>query len=127
MTDGYGYMTQMTQAGSALGSQQKLAVGMRLASSTQGTSAVAKDKDSLRQTVDDVVGQVFYGTLLQSMRSSVLKCPLGHGGRGEDVFAGQLDMLLSQQAGRASRFSLNEAIYRSMARKATGSASGGNA
>lgn len=72
----------------------------------------------LRKSIDEFVGMVFYGQLLKAMRNSPLKSDIGHGGRGEDIFAGQLDIELSQQVGRASGSGLSDAIYRRLRRGA---------
>ena len=72
----------------------------------------------LRTSIDEFVGMVFYGQLLKAMRDSPLKSDIGHGGRGEDVFAGQLDIELSQRIGRSSGFHLSDAIYRRLRRGA---------
>lgn len=66
----------------------------------------------LRARIDEMVGMTFYGTLLKTMRNSSLKGPYGHGGRGEEIFANQLDMVFAQELGKASRFDLSEAIFR---------------
>jgi len=71
----------------------------------------------LREAVNRVVGSVFYGTLLQQMRASSLKGTYGHGGRGEEVFAAQLDQVLAERAGQAGRSNIGEAIVRSYARQ----------
>ncbi len=73
-----------------------------------------RQDEVLRKRIDELVGMTFYGTLLKTMRDSALKAPYGHGGRGEEVFRGQLDLLLAERMGRAQRFDLNEAIYRSL-------------
>jgi hypothetical protein len=73
-------------------------------------------QELLRKRVDELVGITFYGTLLKTMRTSVLKGSYGHGGRGEDVFGGQLDILLAQRAGHARRFQLNDAICRRLSK-----------
>jgi Rod binding domain-containing protein len=69
----------------------------------------------LREAVDQVVGSVFYGTLLRTMRSSQLKGPYGHGGRGEEVFGAQLDQVLAERAGRARGYGLTDAVVRQLA------------
>ena len=65
----------------------------------------------LREVAGKVVGAVFYGTLLKTMRASPLRSELGHGGRGEKVFEAQLDAELAQRAGRASRNELTVALF----------------
>ncbi len=65
----------------------------------------------LRQAVDEMVGVTFLGEMLKIARNSALKGELGHGGRGEEIFAGQLDLELARRAGQGTRNSLSEAIY----------------
>ncbi len=84
-----------------------------LESPTPSPEMSAKQR-ALRQTIGEVVGITFYGQLLRSMQNSPLKGDVGHGGRGEDVFAGQLYMELAQRAGRQDRMPINEAMYRSL-------------
>jgi hypothetical protein len=64
----------------------------------------------LREAADRIVGSVFYGTLLRMQRESQLKGPYGHGGRGEEVFRGQLDQFLAEEAGRSRGFDISDAI-----------------
>ena len=78
----------------------------------------------LRKSINEFVGLVFYGQLLKAMRNSPLKSDIGHGGRGEDIFAGQLDIELSQQVGRASGSGLSDAIYRRLRRGAVATRAG---
>lgn len=68
---------------------------------TQATKASVKDLDELRQVSTEVLGSVFYGTLMKTMRESTLKGPYGHGGRGEEIFAAQLDGLLAERMGKS--------------------------
>jgi hypothetical protein len=89
------------------------------------TDAEKRDQ-VLRERVNDLVGLTFYGTLLKTMRTSGLKGPYGHGGRGEEVFRGQLDMLLARRAGQARWFELNEAIYRRLTGQSKADESGSN-
>jgi Rod binding domain-containing protein len=79
-----------------------------IGASTAGRQAEMK----LRGAADRLVGSVFYGTLLRQMRNSSLKGEYGHGGRGEEVFAAQLDHYLAQEAGRARGTPLSDAIVR---------------
>jgi Rod binding domain-containing protein len=74
-------------------------------------SPVNNDLKRLRNAVGEVVGSVFYGTLLKTMRNSVMKGPYGHGGRGEEIFAAQLDGILAGEMGKATRGGLTEALY----------------
>ena len=71
------------------------------------TSAV---RTHLRETANELVGSLFYGTLLRQARTSPLKGEYGHGGRGEEIFRAQLDEVLAERAGSASGSRLTEAI-----------------
>lgn len=71
----------------------------------------------LRETIGGVVGSVFYGTLLQRMRDSNLKGPVGHGGRGEEVFSAQLHGLLAERMGQSNNERLGDAIYERLHRQ----------
>jgi len=73
----------------------------------------------LRETAEQLVGHVFYGTLLKAMRKSSLQGKYGHGGRGEEVFNAQLDQVLAERMGNASHGGLAESIYESMKKQQT--------
>ncbi len=75
-------------------------------------------RSELRTAANEVVGQVFYGTLLRQVRSESLKGAYGHGGRGEEVFQAQLDQHLSEQMGKARTTDLADAIVARFERKA---------
>jgi Rod binding domain-containing protein len=70
------------------------------------------DLSRLRETAHRVAGSVFYGTLLKAMRESSLKGTYGHGGRGEEVFAGQLHGLWAEKLGLASGKGMGDVLYR---------------
>lgn len=73
--------------------------------------------DKLRQLSGEIVGSVFYGKLLKTMRESPLKGKYGHGGRGEEVFSAQLHEMLAERAGAAHADGLADALYRHLAGK----------
>jgi Rod binding domain-containing protein len=89
------------------------------ANASAAADALDPTLKKLRTSVDKVVGSVFYGTLLKTMRASPLKGKFGHGGRGEEVFSAQLDQMLAEKAGQARRYSLNDALYEHLARQPT--------
>jgi hypothetical protein len=80
-------------------------------------TSMANPMARLRESVDTVVGSVFYGALLQTARKSPLKAKYGHGGRGEEVFSAQLDQVLAERAGQARGYSINEALFQHLARQ----------
>jgi hypothetical protein len=57
--------------------------------------------EEVRTRVGELVGGIFYGTLLRETQKSSLKGKYMHGGRGEEVFQGQLNEELSRKLGQA--------------------------
>ena len=81
-----------------------------------GSDTLAQgDLRRLKEATGKVVGSVFYGTLLKSMRDSELKGVYGHGGRGEEVFAAQLHGIWAERLGEASNGGLTDVLYRRLA------------
>jgi len=77
-----------------------------------------RGRTQLRKAADEVVGQVFYGTMLRQLRSSTLQGKYGHGGRGEEVFQAQLDQVLANRAGAAQSSDMSDAIVKRYGRRA---------
>lgn len=75
-----------------------------LAQKTPQAPSASKSKDDreLRNAFDTFVGEVFFGQMLSSMRKTVGKPAYFHGGRGEEVFQGQLDQVLAGKLTEAS-------------------------
>ncbi len=69
---------------------------------SQLNDAANADKPTLREAFDAFVGETFYAHLIQSMRKTIGKPAYFHGGRGEQVFQGQLDQLLAQRMSESS-------------------------
>lgn len=86
---------------------------------TQHPGRIRCDLDRLKEAAGQVVGSVFYGTLLKTMRESELKGPYGHGGRGEEVFAAQLHGILAERMGTETRGGLGEILYRHLSKQQT--------
>lgn len=78
---------------------------------TKVQSTVQRDLDRLREVSGRVMGSVFFGTLLKTMRNSTLKGAYGHGGRGEEVFAAQLDEIFAERMGTTDSLGLTRALY----------------
>ncbi|HUU84328.1 MAG TPA: hypothetical protein VM243_12565 [Phycisphaerae bacterium] len=81
---------------------------------TATTDTVGRMQTRLRETADQLVGSVFYGSMLRTMRASTLQGKYGHGGRGEEVFAAQLDQIIAERAGAAQSNDLSGAIVRQL-------------
>ena len=73
------------------------------------------DQD-LRRRVGEFVGDIFYGTLIRQMHASKLKGDHFHGGRGEEVFQGQMGMELAKRMGRAANDPISNRLYESLRR-----------
>ena len=78
----------------------------------QATSATAhRDVQRLRDVTERIVGQVFYGAMLKTMRESPMKGKYGHGGRVEEAFGAQLDAILAERMGKGTRRGLADTLY----------------
>ena len=86
-------------------------------SSAEVSRVIKRDLGRLRETAGQVVGLLFYGTLLKTMRQSELKGRYGHGGRGEEVFAAQLDGILARRMGSATKGGLKDVLYHALERQ----------
>jgi len=65
----------------------------------------------LRKAVNELVGLTFFDTMLKISSNDALKSEYGHGGRGEEAFQRQLDMVLAEKVTSSGRFDLGESIY----------------
>lgn len=75
---------------------------LQISSVREAPPAAGKGLSELRATTGQIVGSLFYGTLLKVMRESEMKGEYGHGGRGEEVFSAQLHGILAERLGTAS-------------------------
>lgn len=88
------------------------------ATGAPNTTSAEHAKGELREAAQKLVGEVFYGTLLRQLRDSALKGEYGHGGRGEEVFRGQLDQVLASRAGTSGDNELTDALVKRFERRA---------
>ncbi len=86
-----------------------------MATTARTYDARARGLQKLEKITGQVVGSVFYGTLLKTMRESRLQGPYGHGGRGEEIFAAQLDGLIAERLGMATQGGVKDAMLRHLA------------
>jgi hypothetical protein len=70
------------------------------------------DADALRSKVSEFVGLTFFAPLLKQASDPVLKGEYLHGGRGEQVFRGQLNEILALRIGQSSRLGITDAVVR---------------
>ncbi len=65
----------------------------------------------LRETFTQFVGETFFGQMMKSMRAMTDKPAYFHGGRGEEVFQGQLDQKLAEHLTEASADRFAEPMF----------------
>ena len=70
---------------------------------TAQVDAKSAKPEELKDAFGDFVGNTFYGQLIASMRKTVEKPAYFHGGRGEEVFQGQLDQMLAEKLSDATQ------------------------
>jgi hypothetical protein len=70
------------------------------------------DAQALRRKIGEFVGLTFFAPMLKQASESKLKGKYGHGGRGEEVFRGQLNELLAQRIGESGRFGLVDELFK---------------
>jgi hypothetical protein len=78
------------------------------------TAPGSQGTQRLKEVTGQVLGSVFFGTLLRIMRESESKGMYGHGGRGEEVFSAQLHDIIAERLGMKLKTPLSEAIHRSL-------------
>lgn len=85
-----------------------------MTSLNEGTQS---EDQKLRKVSSKVLGSVFYGTLLKTMRDSAIKGPYGHGGRGEEIFTAQLHGILTERLGEGSDPTKENFLYEWLSRQ----------
>jgi len=87
-----------------------------------GTSAAANaaqqpdDNKELRDAVAMMFGQVFFGQMMKSMRSTLEGPAYIHGGSAEEIFQSQLDQVIGERMANAQGGQMSESIYNQLAR-----------
>lgn len=66
----------------------------------------------VRDAFRSFVGESFFGQMLKAMRTTVGKPAYFHGGRGEEVFRGQLDQTLSERMTEVSADQIADPMFR---------------
>ncbi|MDR2754524.1 MAG: rod-binding protein [Planctomycetaceae bacterium] len=72
------------------------------------------DEKRFREVLHQFVGQTLFGQMLKSMRATQEKNPYFHGGRAEEIFQSQLDMVLTDKMTQATSKTLSEPMYKLM-------------
>ncbi|MDA7977234.1 MAG: rod-binding protein [Pirellulales bacterium] len=66
----------------------------------------------VREAFDRFVGTTFYGQMLSAMRKTVQEPAYFHGGRAEEMFRKQLDMVLSEELTKSGSGEFSESLYK---------------
>ncbi|MEM1108312.1 MAG: hypothetical protein AAGH99_06445 [Planctomycetota bacterium] len=77
--------------------------------STEPTDAKAHNRE-LREAAEQLVASAFILPLLQQARNDPFKSDLFHGGRGEEAFGQQLDVIYADNITRSANFGITDAL-----------------
>ena len=75
------------------------------------SEVASHDSKKSRKVFDTFVRQTFYGQLVKAMHSTQEKPAYFHGGRGEEVFQGQLDQLLVEEVAKNGASQIAEPMF----------------
>jgi flagellar protein FlgJ len=81
------------------------------AANTPAANTPTQADPKVRETFDQFVGETFYGQMLQSLRKTVGKTPYFNGGRGEEIFRGQLDQTLAQNMAKSDHGRFSSSMF----------------
>src|SRR4051812_29334725 len=70
------------------------------------------ESSELRKKFDSFVGESFYGQMLHEMRKTVGKSAYFNGGRGEEVFRGQLDQVIATKLAESNAKDFTGPMFR---------------
>jgi Rod binding domain-containing protein len=77
---------------------------------TYSTQASAEDREKLQKDIRELVGQVFFGTMLKQMRSEQNKANPLNGGQMGQTFMTQLDQTLISKMSESKGFAIGQEI-----------------
>lgn len=75
---------------------------------------MSEEDKRFRELMHQFVGQVLFGQMLKSMRATQEKNPYFHGGRAEEIFQAQFDMVLTDEMTKSTSKTLSEPMFRLM-------------
>lgn len=77
-------------------------------SSSVGDTAVKNDE--LREAADQLVATAFILPMLEQARNDPFKSDMFHGGKGEEVFGQQLDVIFADNITKSANFGISDAL-----------------
>ena len=72
----------------------------------------AAEAEEVQKQFRQFVGEMFFGQVLKSMRSTQQEPAYFHGGRAEEVFQSQLDQVLAEEMTAASAHEIADPMFR---------------
>lgn len=76
-----------------------------------GLTGQSQADSKVREAFDSFVGETFYAQMLKSLRAMTDKPAYFHGGRGEEVFQGQLDQIIAEDLSKRSANSFTGPMF----------------
>jgi hypothetical protein len=83
-----------------------------VATSARALAKATPTAEDVRQHFTQFVGEAFFGQMIKAMRAMTDKPAYFHGGRGEEVFQGQLDQKLAEHLTDASAERFAEPMFK---------------
>lgn len=75
-------------------------------------SSRAPANDEAREAADQLVATAFILPLLEQARNDPFKSEMFHGGRGEQIFGQQLDVIFADAITKSANFGISDALVR---------------
>lgn len=98
--------------------QRLRALETRAADKADGGGPDPDRAKTLRKAAEQLVATTFIQPMLAKMREDPFRSDLFHGGRTEEIFGEQLDTILSERIVARADFSIVDAVYNTIAKKA---------
>lgn len=98
---------------------------VRLADAPSVPELDPEQAEELRTAAQQLVATTLIQPMLAKMREDPFKSDLFHGGRAEEIFGQQLDVIYSERIVSRADFSVVDAVYNNMAQRAAQAASRG--
>jgi len=76
-------------------------------------NATAEERDKLQNKIQELVGQVFFGTILKEMRSEMDSSNPMNGGKAGQTYMAQLDQYLIEKMASSTNFDIGRKIANS--------------
>lgn len=79
------------------------------------------DEKALKKASKEFAG-VFVGQMLKVMQSTVEKCEIGHGGKGEEIFQDMLNDEFARTIAYSDNYGISNLVYKSLKQRSAAAA-----